>query len=53
MIKSTMTERNICTKYITPAFVEAGWDIHKQIREEYQITDGRISVRGNLVTRGT
>ena len=43
-----MTERDICTKYITPAIVNAGWDLHRQIREEYQITDGRIIVRGIL-----
>ncbi|MGG3123118.1 DEAD/DEAH box helicase family protein [Priestia megaterium] len=48
-----MTERDICTKYITPAIIDAGWDLHRQIREEYQITDGRIIVRGNLVTRGS
>lgn len=48
-----MTERDICTKYITPAIVHAGWDLHKQIREEHQITDGRIIVRENLVTRGS
>ncbi|MGX5475396.1 EcoAI/FtnUII family type I restriction enzme subunit R [Bacillus toyonensis] len=53
MDKHKMTERDICTKYITPAIVNAGWDLHRQIREEYQITDGRIIVRGNLVARGT
>jgi len=53
MNKKQMTERDICTKYITPAIVNAGWDLHKQIREEYQITDGRIIVRGSLVTRGS
>ena len=53
MSKHKLTERDICTKYITPAIVNAGWDLHRQIREEYQITDGRIIVRGSLVTRGT
>lgn len=53
MNKHQMTERDICTKFITPAIIDAGWDLHKQIREEYQITDGRIIVRGSLVTRGT
>lgn len=53
MNKLQMSERDICTKYITPAIVNAGWDLHKQIREEYQITDGRIIVRGSLVTRGS
>jgi len=46
------TERDICTKFIMPALVKAGWDIHKQIGEEVQLTDGRIYVRGKLTARG-
>ena len=46
------SERDICTKRITPAVVEAGWDIETQIREEVSFTAGRIIVRGKLVTRG-
>jgi type I restriction enzyme R subunit len=52
MNKKEMSERDICTKYITPALVESGWDLHKQIREEVTFTDGRIIVRKKLVTRG-
>lgn len=52
MDKKNMSERDICTKYITPAVVEAGWDIKKQIREEVTFTDGRVIVRGNVTTRG-
>ncbi|PGM59906.1 EcoAI/FtnUII family type I restriction enzme subunit R [Bacillus sp. AFS053548] len=52
MNKQKLTERDICTKYITPSILSSGWDLHKQVREEYQITDGRIIVRGSLVTRG-
>lgn len=47
-----MSERDICTKFITPAVQEAGWDIRRQIREEYTFTDGRVIVRGNLTARG-
>lgn len=47
-----MSERDICTKYITPALVKAGWDIKRQIREEVTFIDGRIIVRGNVTTRG-
>lgn len=47
-----MSERDICTKYITPALINSGWDLHKQIREEVSFTDGRIIVRKKLVTRG-
>lgn len=50
--KANLSERDICTKYITPAIERAGWDIKKQVREEYVFTDGRVIVRGNLVTRG-
>lgn len=41
-----LSERDICTKYITPAITNAGWDIHTQIREEVTLTNGRIIVRG-------
>lgn len=50
--KKDLSERDICTKYIQPALVKAGWDIHTQIREEVSFTDGRIYVKGNLTTRG-
>ena len=50
--KKTLSERDICTKFITPAIEQAGWDIQSQIREEVSYTDGRIIVRGKLVTRG-
>jgi type I restriction enzyme R subunit len=50
--KKTLSERDICTKFITPAIVKAGWDIQWQIREEVSFTRGRIIVRGKLVTRG-
>jgi type I restriction enzyme R subunit len=47
-----MSERDICTKFITPALVSAGWDLQKQIREEVTFTDGRIFVRKKVVSRG-
>ncbi|MEA1983134.1 MAG: DEAD/DEAH box helicase family protein, partial [Campylobacterota bacterium] len=50
--KKTMSERDICTKYITPALKKAGWDIQTQVREELSFTDGRIYVKGNKTTRG-
>jgi type I restriction enzyme R subunit len=50
--KRKLSERDICTKFITPAIEKAGWDIKKQVREEYSFTDGRVIVRGNLTTRG-
>ncbi len=52
MDKHSLTERDICTKFITPAIRNAGWDEMLQIREEVSFTKGRIIVRGKLVTRG-
>lgn len=52
MDKKSLSERDICTKFITPSLVEAGWDIHTQIREEVSFTDGRIYVKGKLHARG-
>lgn len=51
-MKKTLSERDICTKFITPAICKAGWEIQTQIREEVSFTKGRIIVRGKLVTRG-
>lgn len=52
MDKKSLSERDICTKFITPAIQQAGWDIQKQVREEVSFTNGRIIVRGKLHTRG-
>ncbi|MBF0383463.1 MAG: DEAD/DEAH box helicase family protein [Magnetococcales bacterium] len=50
--KRSLSERDIYTKFITPAIKQAGWDLHVQIREEVTFTNGRVIVRGKLVTRG-
>lgn len=47
-----LSERDICTKLITPAIQKAGWDIQTQVREEVSFTNGRIIVRGKLHSRG-
>jgi len=49
---NTLSESDICAKFITPSLVQAGWDEAIQIRREVTFTDGRIIVRGKLVTRG-
>ncbi|WP_136516222.1 EcoAI/FtnUII family type I restriction enzme subunit R [Geomonas edaphica] len=51
-MKKTLSERDICTQYITPAIIKAGWDLHRQVREEVTFTAGKIIVRGKLHTRG-
>lgn len=52
MDKKTLSERDICTKFITPAVEKAGWDKRNQLLEEVSFTDGKIYVRGKLTTRG-
>lgn len=52
MKKSELSEQDIRTKFITPAITGAGWDIKSQLHEEATFTDGKIKVRGQLVTRG-
>lgn len=52
MEKKTLSERDICTKFITPAIVNAGWDIQTQVLEEVGFTKGRVIVRGRMHTRG-
>ncbi len=50
--KKSLTEQDIRTKFITPAILAAGWDKMTQMREDVRLTDGRINVRGRLVSRG-
>ena len=52
MNKKQMSEQDIRSKFITPALVNAGWDLLSQIREEVTFTHGRVIVRGQLVSRG-
>lgn len=52
MDKKSLSERDICSKYIAPAIHRAGWNMHKQVLEEFGFTAGRIMVRGKLHSRG-
>ena len=52
MNRKDLSERDICSKFITPAIQRVGWDPMLQIREEVSFTKGRIIVRGKLVSRG-
>ncbi|MEN9338818.1 MAG: hypothetical protein RIQ62_130 [Bacteroidota bacterium] len=53
MDKKQLSERDICTKYITPAIEKAGWDRQIQLLEEVSFTDGKIFVKGKLTARGS
>ena len=55
MNKKDLSERDICTKFITPSIVKAGWRKNYHFREEVTFntfTAGRIIVQGKLYTRG-
>jgi type I restriction enzyme R subunit len=52
MNKKDLSERDICTKFITLALETAGWNKTTQILEEVSFTIGRIYVRGKLTLRG-
>ena len=49
--KKALSEMDIRTKYITPAIIKAGWDPIIQLREEYNVTKGRIIARGKSCKR--
>ena len=49
--KKALSETDVRTKYITPAIVNAGWDAITQMREEYNVTKGRIIARGKSCKR--
>jgi type I restriction enzyme R subunit len=51
-LNSGLTERDVCSQFISPALLRAGWNPTTQIREEYGLTNGRIIVRGKIHARG-
>ncbi|MCH8828046.1 MAG: DEAD/DEAH box helicase family protein [Planctomycetes bacterium] len=52
MNKKSLSERDICTQFITPAITGAGWDLQTQVREEVSFTAGQIIVKGKTIKRG-
>ena len=52
LMSKTLTEQDIRSKFISPAVQEAGWDGMRQVREEVQLTNGMVRVRGKLAVRG-
>jgi type I restriction enzyme, R subunit len=49
--KNKLSETDICEKFISPALVASGWDIHEQILREYPLRPGRMVVRGQKAAR--
>jgi type I restriction enzyme R subunit len=52
MNKKELSEREICTKFITPALVDSGWNMQTQIREGKTFTSGVIHVKGTIAAGG-
>jgi type I restriction enzyme, R subunit len=48
--KKNLSERDICTKFITPVLEKSGWK--DKFLEEVSFTAGKIYVRGRLTARG-
>ena len=53
MDKKSLSERDICPKIIVSALQGVGWDIQRQVREEFAFTKGRVIVRGKLLTQSS
>ena len=49
--KKQMTEEDIKLNYITPALLGKGWQDKITMETKVKFTDGRINLRGNLVSR--
>lgn len=50
MDKKQLSERDICTKFVMPSIMQAGWQ-QDQFQEEVNLTPGRVMVRGKLAAR--
>ncbi len=51
MNKKSLSESDICDKFIRPAIESAGWDGMSQIYREYPLRAGRVVVRGRRARR--
>ena len=51
MNKKTLSEADICAKFITPALSTAGWSEAEQIFREYTLRPGRVVVHGSQSRR--
>lgn len=48
-----LSEEDIKLRYITPSIVDKGWSVDNITMEtKVKLTDGKINLRGNLVSRG-
>lgn len=49
--KNEMTEEDVKLNYITPALMNSGWQDKITMETAVKFTDGKINLRGNLVSR--
>jgi len=49
--KKSLSETDICEKFISPALLRSGWDVIEQILREYSLRPGRVVVRGSKAAR--
>ena len=49
--KKEMTEEDIKLNYITPALLTSGWKDKITMETKVKFTDGKINLRGNIVSR--
>lgn len=47
----TLSETDICEKFISPAIAQAGWSLQNQVLREYTLRAGRVVVRGKSSAR--
>lgn len=52
MISKELSEQDICSKYVLPAIINSGYNLHTQIREQVTFTAGRIQIHGKTISRG-
>lgn len=50
--KKSLSERDMCSKFINPSIEKSGWNMRDQVREEFSFIDGKVIVQGQLHTRG-
>lgn len=51
--KNQMSEEDIKFNFITPALVDRGWKDKLTMEQSVRFTDGKINLKGNLVSRQT
>ncbi len=49
--KKEMTEEDVKLNYITPALIQSGWKDKITMETAVRFTDGKVNLRGNLVSR--